>query len=398
MHAILAVWDRSHTVGLKPRNHTRYVEKRKLMKTTAAALIPGQYDWDLLEFDLDEPGVGEVRVRMKVAGLCHSDEHLQHLQLPMTFIGGHEGAGIVDAIGPGVTGLEIGDHVACSWIPSCGTCRFCVRGQGNLCDLGINMMSGELANGGFRFHRDGHDIGAIAATGTFSQFAVLDQRSTVKVDKDIPWEWISLVTCGVATGWGAVLNAGKVVAGDSVAIYGCGGIGANAVSAAVQANADIVAVIDPVESKREFAQKLGADAVFADAGEAHADIWERTHGVGVDVAVVTAGVVTSDIIRSAFDLTRKGGTIVLVGVADDATEETLQLSSSMLTLYGKKVVGTLYGDCNPRVDVPQLLRMAKHGKLDLDSLVTRRYSLDQINDGFRDMLSGANIRGLIVHD
>ncbi|RZL85342.1 MAG: Zn-dependent alcohol dehydrogenase [Rhodococcus sp. (in: high G+C Gram-positive bacteria)] len=368
------------------------------MKTTAAALTGGKPDWEVMEFDLDEPGVGEVQVRMKVAGLCHSDEHLQHLGLPTTLIGGHEGAGIIEAVGPGVTGLEIGDHVACSWIPSCGVCRFCVRGQGNLCDLGANMMTGELANGGYRFHHNGEDVGAIAATGTFARHAVLDQRSIVKVDKSIPWEWISLVTCGVATGWGAVVNAGKVIAGDTVAIYGCGGIGANAVSAAVQANADIVAVIDPVDSKRTFAEKLGADAVYATAELAQVDMWERTHGVGVDVAVVTVGVITSDIIRSAFNLTRKGGSVVLVGVADDATEETLQLSSSMLTLYGKRVIGTLYGDCNPRADIPQLLRMANHGKLDLDSLITRRYTLDQINDGFRDMLSGENIRGLIIHD
>ncbi len=368
------------------------------MKTTAAALTGGKPDWEILDFELDEPRHGEVLVRMKVAGLCHSDEHLQHLGLPMTFIGGHEGAGVIEALGPGVAGLEVGDHVACSWIPSCGVCRFCVRGQGNLCDLGANMMTGELAGGGYRFHRNGEDVGAIAATGTFARHAVLDQRSVVKVDKDIPWEWISLVTCGVTTGWGAVVNAGGVRAGDTVAVYGCGGIGANAVSAAVHANADIVAVIDPVESKLAFAKNLGADALYTTAEEAHADLWERTHGVGVDVTVLTVGVITSDVIHHAFDLTRKGGTVVLVGVADDATEKTLQLSSSMLTLYGKKLVGTLYGDCTPRADIPQLLRMARHGKLDLDALITRRYSLEQINDGFRDMLNGEIIRGLIVHE
>ncbi|GAA1787013.1 NDMA-dependent alcohol dehydrogenase [Pseudarthrobacter sulfonivorans] len=367
------------------------------MKTRAAALRGVGQDWEILEFDLADPGPGEVRIKLKVAGLCHSDEHLQHLELPL-MVGGHEGAGIIEAVGEGVTGLEVGDHVACSWIPSCGVCRFCVTGQGNLCDLGANMMSGELANGGYRFHYEGQPVGAIAATGTFAEHAVLDQRSVIKVDKDLPLEWVSLVTCGVATGWGSVINAGQVRAGDVVAIYGCGGIGANAVNAAVQTNAGLVAVIDPVEGKRDFAKKLGADFVYASGEEAMADLWERTNGVGVDVAVVTAGVVTGDIIRDAFFLTRKGGTIVLTGVADDAAEENMHLSSSLLTLFGKRIIGTLYGDCNPRVDVPRLLELARAGKMDLDGMITRKYTLDEINTGFKDMLEGRNIRGLIVYD
>ncbi|ABH00817.1 alcohol dehydrogenase (plasmid) [Rhodococcus jostii RHA1] len=368
------------------------------MKTKAAALTGVHRDWEVLEFDLDDPGPGEVLVQMKVAGLCHSDKHAKFGGMTYPLVGGHEGAGVVEAVGDGVSRVSIGDHVAVSWIPSCGTCRWCASGQSNLCDLGANMVTGELANGGFRFHRDGTDIGAMAATGTFSQFSVVDQRSVVKVDPTIPFEWVSLVTCGVATGWGSVVNAGEVKAGDTVAVYGCGGIGSNAVRAAVGANAGLVAAIDPVESKLEFAKQSGADFVYTSAEEAHADLWERTYGVGADVTVVTVGVVTSEVVRAAFELTRKGGTVVLTGVSDDVMENTIELPGGILTLFQKRIVGSLYGHCNPLVDIPRLLRMAQAGKLVLDDLVTRRYALEDINQGFDDMLAGHNIRGLIVHD
>jgi NDMA-dependent alcohol dehydrogenase len=368
------------------------------MKTRAAALTGPKQDWEILEFDLDDPHPGEVLVRMKVAGLCHTDKHMKYSAIAYPLVGGHEGAGVVEAVGEAVTRVAVGDHVACSWIPTCGVCRFCARGQSNLCALGANQLTGELANGGFRFHLDGVGIGGMSATGTFSERVVLDQRSVIKIDQSIPFEWASLVSCGVATGWGSVVNAGNVRAGDSVAIFGCGGIGSNSVSAAVDANADLVAVIDPVEFKRTFAKQLGADLVYASAAEAHGEVVERTGGIGVDVTIVTAGVVDSEIVRAAFEITRKGGTIVLTGVADDISENTIVLPGSMLTVFNKRIVGTLYGGCNPVADIPMLLGMAKHGKLDLDALVTNRYSLDQINEGFRDMLEGRNIRGLIVHD
>jgi alcohol dehydrogenase/S-(hydroxymethyl)glutathione dehydrogenase/alcohol dehydrogenase len=367
------------------------------MKTRAAAIFPGATAWEVAEFDLAPPGPTEVLVRMKFAGLCHSDEHLRKGGVGATLVGGHEGAGIVEAVGADVPGIEVGDHVGCSWIPTCGRCYYCLRGKANLCDLGMNMLSGVLPSGGFRFSYQGEGVGAMAATGTFSEHAVMDYRSVVKVDKSFPLEWVSLVTCGVATGWGAAINAGGVKAGDRVAIYGCGGIGANAVAAAVRANADIVAVIDPQDSKREFATRLGADHVYATAAEAHADMWARTWGNGVDVAIVTVGSIDTEVINQANDLTSKGGTVVLVSIADDPLEPNLQMSSTLMTVFGKKIVGTLYGDCHPRIHIPRLLDMASHGKLDLASLISKTYSLDEINQGFADMHSGANIRGLIAY-
>jgi NDMA-dependent alcohol dehydrogenase len=370
-----------------------------VLRRTRAAILTGiGRDWEVVDLELADPGPSEVLVRMEVAGLCHSDKHMQFGFGPYPFVGGHEGAGIVEAIGSAVTRVEVGDRVGASWIPSCGNCRWCITGQGNLCDVGANMATGQLVAGGYRFALNGEPIASMAGTATFSQWSVLDERSTIKVEPSHSFESISLVTCGVATGWGSVVNAGEVRAGDAVVIYGSGGIGMNAVRAAVDSHAGLVAVVEPIDWKRDFAKGIGADVVCATAEEAHQVVWEVTRGVGVDVAVVTVGVVTSDIVRAAFELTRKGGTIVLTGVADDMFEETIQLSGSMLTVFQKRIVGSLYGHCAPANDIPRLLKMSADGKLKIDDLVTERYSLDDINEGFADMLAGRNIRGVIVHE
>jgi len=271
------------------------------MKTKAAVLTGLHRDYEVREIDLAEPRAGEALVRMKVAGLCHSDEHNKCGGTSLPIVGGHEGAGVVEAVGPGVTALAVGDHVGVSWIPSCGKCRWCITGHSNLCDLGANLATGVLANGGLRFSMDGTEIGGVAATGTFSQWIVADERSLVKVDPDIPLEWVSLVTCGVTTGWGSVVNAGQVSAGDVVIIYGCGGIGSSAVQAAANAGAQIVATVDPVAMKREFAKDLGADRTYDNAADAHRDLLDLTRGVGADVAIVTVGKVTSEVVRAAFE-------------------------------------------------------------------------------------------------
>lgn len=368
------------------------------MKTTAAVLRADGDDFDIIELELDDPRQGEVRVKMMVAGLCHSDHHVKSGSVRKPVVGGHEGAGIVDAVGPGVTELQVGDHVAVTWIPTCGTCRWCRTGMANLCDLGAAMSTGELIGGGFRFHAEGLDFSSQGGLGTFARHIVASTNSLIKIDPSIPWEWASLVTCGVATGWGAVVNSGKVRAGDTVAIYGCGGIGANAVAAAIESNAGLVGVIEPVAWKRELVLGWGADFAYETAEQAHADLWDRTHGAGVDVTVLTQGVVRSEDVTNAFELTRKGGTIVLTGLSDNVMDTTIQLPGSMLTLYQKTITGSLFGACVPHVDVPKLLQMAMDGKLRLDEMATGRYRLEDIEQGFADMLAGKNIRGLIVHE
>lgn len=369
------------------------------MRTQAAVLSAPQTDWQVVEMDLDDPKDSEVVVKMKVAGICHSDKHVKAAgggRFPL--VGGHEGAGIVERVGSAVSAVKPGDHVALSWIPSCGKCQWCRRGLGNLCDLGALMHTGELAAGGFRFHRDGEDYSSTGGLGTFAERIVVAEHSVVKIDESIPWEWASLVTCGVATGWGSIVNAGKVTAGDTVAIYGVGGIGANAVLAAVAANAGLVAVVEPVEWKRKQALAWGADYAYATAEEAQEDLWSRTEGVGLDVTVLTAGEVHADLVGAAFLLTRKGGAMVLTGVTDDFAEISIQLSGSALTLFQKRLIGTLFGDCVPHVHVPLLLDLAMKGRIPLNELVTTRYTLDQVNQGFDDLLAGKNIRGIIVFE
>jgi S-(hydroxymethyl)glutathione dehydrogenase/alcohol dehydrogenase len=370
------------------------------MKTKAAVVHGPGTDWELTELDLDPPQAGEVLIRYVAAGLCHSDQHVQTGDIRPRFplVGGHEGSGVIEEIGPGVTRVEPGDHVVTSFIPACGHCRFCSTGHQNLCDLGLNAVTGVLPAGGFRMHRDGEDYGGFAILGTFSQWGTVSESSVVKIDEDIPLVTAALVSCGVPTGWGSSVYAARVQPGDTVVIYGVGGIGINAVQGARHAGARNVVAVDPVAFKREKAEELGATHSAADAGEAQQLVWERlSPGVGADHAIVTAGVVHEDIVESAFNMVRKGGQVTVTGLADEE-RKTVQVPGSMLTLFEKRIVGSLFGSCNPVYDIPRLLGLYRTGDLKLDELITERYRLDEINQGYRDMLDGRNIRGLNVHD
>ncbi len=369
------------------------------MKTMAAVLHGPHRDWEITELDLDPPRQGEVLIRFVAAGLCHSDQHVQTGDIEPRFplVGGHEGAGVIEEVGPGVTGVRPGDHVVCAFIPSCGRCRFCATGHQNLCDMGLNAITGVLPAGGFRLHRDGEDYGGFAILGTFSQWGTVSENSVVKIDPDLPMEIAALVSCGVPTGWGSSVYAAKVQAGDTVVIYGIGGIGINAVQGARHAGARNVVAVDPVPFKREKAEELGATHTAASAEEAHQLVWERlAPGVGADHAILTAGVVLEDLVESAFNMIRKGGQVTVTGLAHQ-TRKTVQVPGSELTLFEKRIVGSLFRSANPVYDIPRLLGLYRSGDLKLDELITRRYRLDEINQGYQDMLDGRNIRGVIVH-
>jgi len=370
------------------------------MKTKAAVLRkPGQ-DWEVTELDLDRPKEGEVLIRFVAAGLCHSDEHLRHGDIVPRFpmVGGHEGAGIIEEVGPGVTRVKKGDHVVCSFIPSCGTCRFCSTGQQNLCDLGATILDGALPSGGYRWHRDGEDFGALCMVGSFSQWGVISQFSCVKINDDLPLETAVLVGCGVPTGWGSSVYAAKVQPGDTVVIYGIGGIGINAVQGARHAGAKYVVAVDPVAMKREKSEDFGATHSAASAAEAHQLVWEKlAPGFGADHSIVTAGVVDEDVVTAAFDVIRKGGDVTITGLADPA-KKTIQISGAMLTLFQKKIQGTLFGSANPMYDITKMLDLYQAGEIKLDELVTQKYKLEDINQGYDDLLSGKNIRGVMIHE
>jgi len=368
------------------------------MKTRAAVLRAAHTDWEVTELELDPPRAGEVLIRYEVAGLCHSDQHVQTGDIEPRFpiVGGHEGSGVIEEVGPGVTRVRPGDHVVCAFIPSCGTCRFCSTGHQNLCDLGLSAVTGLLPAGGFRLHRDGEDFGGFAILGTFSQYGTVSESSVVRIDPDIPLDVAALVSCGVPTGWGSSVYAAKVQPGETVVIYGVGGIGINAVQGARHAGARNVVAVDPVPFKRETAEQLGATHSAASAEEAQELVTTLTWGAGADHAIATAGVMHEDIVAAAFNVIRKGGQVTVTGLGHQ-TRKTVQVPGSELTLFEKRIVGSLFGSANPVYDIPRLLELYRAGDLKLDELITRRYSLEDINQGYRDMLEGRNIRGLIVH-
>ncbi len=367
------------------------------MKTKAAVLRDVGQDWEITELDLDGPKAGEVLVRWVAAGLCHSDEHLRTGDLPVRYpiVGGHEGAGIIEEVGPGVTRLKPGDHIVCSFLPVCGHCRFCARGLTNLCDLGALLVENSLPDGTFRLHAEGLDFGQMCLLGTFSQWGTVSEHSCVKVDDDLPLETIVLIGCGVPTGWGTAVNAGGVRPGDTVVVYGIGGVGINAVQGAAFAGAQHVVVVDPLPNKRELAERLGATHSAAEAAQAQEIITDVTRGVGADQALITVGQVTEAVVSAAFAAIRKHGTVTITGLAGPG-EKNIQLTSFELTLFEKRIQGALFGGGNPFDDIPLLIDLYRSGRLKLDELITSTYRLEDVNQGYQDLLDGKNVRGVMI--
>jgi S-(hydroxymethyl)glutathione dehydrogenase/alcohol dehydrogenase len=369
------------------------------VKTRAAVMWEAGKPWDVVELDLDPPKAGEVLVRFVASGLCHSDDHLRTGDLPFRYpiVGGHEGAGIVEQVGDGVYDIAVGDHVVCSFLPTCGRCRWCSTGHQNLCDVGALLPDGCLPDTTFRFHSGEQDLGGMCMLGTFSERAVISRNSVVKIDEDIPLDKAALVGCGVPTGWGSAVYSADVGPGDTVVIFGIGGIGINAVQGAKHAGARHVIAVDPLEYKRERALEFGATHVVSNGEEAIAKAFELTYGVGADQSIVTVGVVDTKVVEDAFNVTRKLGTTVLVGLGP-MFDNTVQIPGDIVTLYQKTVKGSLFGSCNPMHDIKNILSLYKAGEYKLDELVTKTYRLDDVNAGYEDMAAGVNLRGVILYD
>ena len=369
------------------------------MKAQGAVIHEIGGKWKVEELELDDPQDYEVLIEVKASGLCHSDDHFVTGDIPVTLpmVGGHEGAGVVVKVGKKVSRVQVGDHVSTLFIPACGTCRYCARGQSYICNNGAGMEHGMGMDGTPRFHLAENDqgIGGVVRLGTFSNYLVCHETQTVKLPEDIPFEIACLVSCGVATGWGAAVNGGNIRPGDVVLVMGVGGVGMNAVQGAAHAGADHVIVAEPVEWKREAALNFGATDVFASVEDAKARIAELTNGQGVDVAIVTVGRVDGDLLGQAFEVTGKAGLTVLAAVG--SYEKSISASPQDFTNFAKGIQGVMYGLCNPVVDIPRILQMYKDGRIKLDELITTRYTLDEINQGFEDMHSGKNIRGVLIH-
>ena len=369
------------------------------MKTKAAVVYEPGKRIEIEELDLDGPREGEVLIRYTHAGLCHSDVHIAHGDLParLPMVLGHEGAGIIEEVGPGVTRVKPGDHVVLSFIPNCGVCRYCATGRQSICDMGAAILEGYLPGPRFPITGPRGEYGAMCMIGTFSQYGVISQTSAVKVDDDLPLDKAVLVGCGVPTGWGSAVNTANVTPGDTVAIYGIGGIGINAVQGARYAGAKNVVAIDPLENKREKAMELGATHAFATAEEAQAAITEMTRGQGADSAILTVDLMTAEVVEAGFNAIGKGGTVVVTGL-NKLEIPTVTVSGSVLTLFRKTIKGSLFGDCNPTTDIPKILGLYQAGDLKLDEIITRTYTLDEVNEGYDDLLAGKNVRGVIIHE
>jgi NDMA-dependent alcohol dehydrogenase len=369
------------------------------MKTKAAILWGTNQPWSVEEVELDEPKQGEVMVKLAASGMCHSDEHLVTGDLPfeLPIIGGHEGAGVVEKVGPGVSWLEPGDHVVFGFIPSCGRCPSCSTGHQNLCDLGALMGAGlQAGDSTSRHHAKGEDLKLMCLLGTFAHHTVVNEASCIKIEKDIPLDRACLLGCGVVTGWGSAVYAAEVAPGDTVAVVGIGGIGANAVQGARLAGAKHIVAIDPVEFKREKAMELGATHTATSMEEAAGLIGEISWGTMANKVIMTMGVGDGQQLISALALASKRGRVVVTNI-HPAMEMSANISLLDLTLMEKQVVGSLFGSGNPRADIPKLLGLYRQGQLDLDGIVTKTYTLDQVNDGYEDMRDGKNIRGVMIY-
>lgn len=368
------------------------------MKTKGAILWGLDEPWSVEEIGLGDPREGEVQVELAASGLCHSDHHLVtgDIALPsFPALGGHEGAGVISKVGPGVKGLAEGDHVVLSFIPACGQCAQCSTGHQNLCDLGMYLLTGQaISDGTHRVQARGKDVIPMCLLGTFSPYVTVNQFSVVKIEPYISLEAAALVGCGVTTGWGSAVNIADVRPGETVIVAGVGGIGINAVQAAAAAGAERIIAIDPVEFHRDQAKRFGATHTFASMAEAIEPVMEITWGRMADKVMLAMGVVHGEDIEPAMILTAKGGRCVVIGLAS-VTDMDTRLSLFQLSMLQKQLCGTIFGGANPRKDIPSLLSMYHSGKLNLDDLITKTYRLEEINDGYQDMLEGRNIRGVI---
>jgi len=369
------------------------------METQAAILWENATEWSVEPIELDPPKDGEVLVRLAASGMCHSDEHLRTNDLPgvRPIIGGHEGAGVVEEVGPGVTDLAPGDHVVFGFIPACGKCPTCASGHSNLCDTGALLMMGRQLDGTSRHHARGQDLQTMVCLGTFGKYTVVNQASCVKILPDIPLDRACLVGCGVTTGWGSAVNTAGVRPGETVVVLGVGGIGASAIQGARLAGAERIVAVDPVPWKREMAQTFGATHVAASAEEALGLVQEVTWGRMADKVICCKGVGRGAEMAGILALTAKLGRVVVTNI-HPMQELDVTMSLCDLTLMEKQVVGSLFGSCNIRRDIPKLLELFRNGQLDLDGMVTRTYKLEDINQGYQDMLDGKNIRGVLIYE
>lgn len=362
------------------------------MQTYAPVLIEPGKPMEMLELELDDPGPGEVRVRMVASGVCHSCLHAydgSHTGAPMPIVLGDEGSGVVESVGDGCKRLKAGDHVVISWAPNCGACRYCDNGYPALCRNGPPF--GQVGIGGTRFHHQGRDVYHYGPA-TYGSHIVVPESAAVSIRKDFPLDIAALIGCSVTTGFGAVVNTASVRAGQSVAVFGCGGIGLNAIQGAHVAGAYPIIGVDILDSKLDVARSFGATHTI---NSAKADVEEGVLALtdgGVDAAIIAVG--STQAIEQGMEVLAPQGIEVLVGVP--GTGQKVSFDPRLLLRGEQRLVGSRYGTSNPTVEFPMLIELAIAGRLRLADLVTRRFSLSEADEAFRALAAGEQARGLIV--
>lgn len=347
---------------------------------------------------LKEPGEGEVKVKMQAAGICHSDYHVIHadLPLPVPIVLGHEGAGIVQAVGKGVRHVQPGDHVVLNWVPACRECYFCRNNRPDLCDSAQRAaVMGTLSDGTTRFFLNEKPLHHFSATGTFAEYTVVSAASVIPIERDIPFHCAALIGCSVLSGVGAVIHTAQVEPGSSVAVIGTGGVGLNIIQGARLVGAEKIIAVDIEKGKEQMARQFGATHFVHAANEdVVTKVVQLSGGLGVDYAFEAIG--RPETIQQAYHCLRKGGTAVVVGLAPASAEVTINAFS--LPQQAKTLTGCYYGQGQPERDIPKLLSLYRAGLLKLEPLISKTYRLDEINQGFQDMAEGRIARGIIEFD
>ena len=367
------------------------------MKTRTAVLHTVGEPIAVESLDLDEPRAGEVLVRIQAAGVCHSDWHLVSgaTRHPLPAALGHEGAGRVMAVGPGVTGLRVGDSVSLNWAPACGDCFYCLHDSPCLCETWLEpIWAGTMLDGTPRLTLHGEPVYHYCGLGCFSEYVVVPVQCCVPLDPRVPARVAALIGCAVMTGVGAILNTAQVRPGSSVAVFGAGGVGMSAVLGAKLAGASRIIVVDKAANKAELVRSLGATDFIVAGEDAVAAIRTLTEGRGADYTVEAVGLPAVQ--EACLAAARPGGTIVLAGLSPMGS--STNLPGALITRQEKTVKGSYYGSAHPARDFPFLAALYLSGQLDLDRLITRTYRLEQINEAYAEMLSGQVLRSVIVFD
>jgi S-(hydroxymethyl)glutathione dehydrogenase/alcohol dehydrogenase len=346
---------------------------------------------ELAGIELPEPGPGQVRVRLAAAGVCHSDLSLSNgtLRQPVPAVLGHEGAGTVTSVGEGVTSAAPGDRVVLNWAPSCGECRFCGLGEPWLC---VNAMAGAAAP--YARTADGRELYPGLGSAVFAEETVVPARAVLPLPGGVPLTDAALLGCAVLTGYGAIHHAAKVRGGESVAVFGAGGVGLAVMQAARIAGASAVVAVDVSPDKEELARKAGATEFLVSTADTAKRIRGLTDGYGTDVAVECVG--RAETIRTAWDSTRRGGRTIVVGIG--GKEQQVSFSALEIFHFGRTLSGCVYGNCDPAKDLPVLAEHIRAGRLDLGGMVTERIGLEGIPAAFDAMLAGRGGRSLVVFE